>query len=150
MTRIWTIGLFAMALALPIGCSRNETKDAMKTGAEKVEQATQDVEATAKKAADEAEKAGDEAANAMDKGAGEATGTAGEATGATGEAGQEATAGGTPPVGAGPDAAARCRDLAAAKDWKAALDPCTQAHAQNPDDAEIDHALQQARAAAGE
>ena len=101
MTRICVIGLFALSLALPLGCSRDETKDAVAAAGEKVEQA-------AEKAADKMEATAENAA------------------------GSAAAA-----VGAGPDPAVRCRDLAAANDWKAALAPCTTAHEQNPDDKAI-------------
>ena len=49
----------------------------------------------------------------------------------------------------GADPAARCKDLAAQEAWNEALEPCTAAHAAHPDDMAIEHALQQARAAAG-
>lgn len=47
------------------------------------------------------------------------------------------------------DPVQRCLSLAAQQKWNEALDPCTQAAGQHPDDLRIKHAVQQARAAAG-
>ena len=44
--------------------------------------------------------------------------------------------------------AALCLELAGAKNWKDALEPCTAAAKEMPDDLSIKHALQQAQAAA--
>ena len=40
-----------------------------------------------------------------------------------------------------------CRDLAERERWSEALEPCTAAVAQRPDDLALQHALQQAQAA---
>jgi hypothetical protein len=45
-------------------------------------------------------------------------------------------------------AVAKCLELAAAKNWTDALEPCTKAAEEKPDDLGIRHALQQAKAAA--
>ncbi len=45
---------------------------------------------------------------------------------------------------------AQCRELAEQKNWAEALAPCTLAARQKPDDLAIQHALQQAQAAAGQ
>lgn len=47
------------------------------------------------------------------------------------------------------DPVARCKELAAKGAWDQALEPCTAAHEAEPDDMAIEHALQQAKAAAG-
>ena len=44
--------------------------------------------------------------------------------------------------------AARCLELAGEQNWKEALEPCTAAAKEMPDDLGIKHALQQAQAAA--
>jgi len=46
------------------------------------------------------------------------------------------------------DSVKRCPELAAEKNWKDALGPCTEAAEEKPDDLSIKHALQQAQAAA--
>jgi hypothetical protein len=48
------------------------------------------------------------------------------------------------------DAVKICLDLASRRDWANALDPCTRAANELPDDLRIQHALQQAQAAAGQ
>jgi hypothetical protein len=48
------------------------------------------------------------------------------------------------------DPVARCRELAAQGAWSDALEPCAKAHEMNPDDMALEHALQQAKAAAGQ
>ena len=48
------------------------------------------------------------------------------------------------------DPVAKCKELADQGAWSEALDFCTKAHAAEPDDMAIEHALQQAQAAAGE
>lgn len=62
----------------------------------------------------------------------------------------EAAAGGdvASPGAAGGDAAGRCLELAAKRDWANALDPCSRAAGERPDDLRIQNALQQAQAAA--
>lgn len=53
-------------------------------------------------------------------------------------------------AGSGADAVARCLALAAKEQWSDALAPCSEAAQAKPDDLRIKHAVQQARAAAGE
>ena len=47
------------------------------------------------------------------------------------------------------DPVGRCLELSAQSAWADALEPCTKAHEERPNDLAIEHALQQARAAAG-
>lgn len=124
MTKIWTIGILALGLSVSLGCSRDEASDAMSAAGDKAEQAMKGAAAAGEMAAEAAEDAGETA--------------------------EEAVEGAAAAVSAGPDMAARCTAAAAAKDWQAALAPCTAAHEQNPDDMAIEHALQQAQAAAAE
>jgi hypothetical protein len=46
------------------------------------------------------------------------------------------------------DAAAKCSELAAQGAWSEALEVCKKAHEADPDNMAIEHALQQAQAAA--
>jgi hypothetical protein len=46
------------------------------------------------------------------------------------------------------DPVARCSELAAQGAWSEALEVCTKAHEAEPDNMAIEHALQQAQAAA--
>jgi hypothetical protein len=48
------------------------------------------------------------------------------------------------------DPVAKCNELAAEGAWSEALDACTKAHQAEPDNMAIEHALQQAQAAAAE
>jgi hypothetical protein len=43
---------------------------------------------------------------------------------------------------------AKCSELAARRAWSEALEVCTKAHEAEPDNMAIEHALQQAKAAA--
>ena len=54
------------------------------------------------------------------------------------------------PSGAESDVVTECRALAAKQEWQSALDPCTRAAAELPDDLGIRHTLQQAQAAAAD
>jgi len=54
------------------------------------------------------------------------------------------------PSGADADVVSECRALAEKQEWESALEPCTRAAAQLPDDLGIRHALQQAQAAAAD
>jgi hypothetical protein len=64
------------------------------------------------------------------------------------EAPEESAA--APAAQAESDPVADCKASAARSAWAEALDACTQAHALHPDDLALEHALQQAQAAAGE
>jgi hypothetical protein len=48
------------------------------------------------------------------------------------------------------DPVARCQELAAKGAWADALEPCAKAHEMKPDDMGLEHALQQAKAAAAQ
>ena len=53
-------------------------------------------------------------------------------------------------MGMGDDPVERCQNLAAEGKWAEALEPCTKAHELRPNDMAIEHAMQQAQAAARE
>lgn len=78
----------------------------------------------------------------------EAASEAGEMAGEVGDTARDAL--GDVSAGGGSDSIAQCLDLAARQAWNEALDPCTAAAKQKPDDLRIRHAVQQARAAAGQ
>jgi hypothetical protein len=54
------------------------------------------------------------------------------------------------PAGGTSDAVQSCLEIAGRRDWANALEPCTRAASERPDDLRIEHALQQAQAAAGQ
>jgi hypothetical protein len=124
---LWTL---LILLALPLACSQAEDKveEAASAAAEAVDSAA----ASAQEAADAAsEKAAKMAEGAKEK--------ATEAAAAAEAAAVELTAG---------DPAAKCSELAAKGAWSEALEVCEKAHEAEPDNMAIEHALQQARAAA--
>jgi len=114
----------AVGLALALGCSRDDAREATEAVKQKTEEAAAAAARAARETADEAGAAADRIA---------------EETQRTGED----LMGYTDPV-------ARCRELAAQEAWDQALEPCTAAHAAEPDDMAIEHALQQAKAAAAQ
>lgn len=125
--RIRWVAAVAIGFGVALGCGSNE-----------VEKAGEAAEAAAREAAEGARDAVREAGEA-----------AGEAAGAAQEMGQEAREGAEAAMG-GSDPVATCRELAAREAWGEALEACTRAHAARPDDMAIEHALQQAQAAAAE
>ena len=129
--RMTTLWILLMALALPLGCSRSqETADQAASKAGEVAAGAQ--EAASKAATTAKETASGAATTAKEK--------ASEAAAAAGTAADEL-------IG---DPVAKCNELAAQGAWSEALDVCTKAHQAEPDNMAIEHALQQAKAAAGQ
>ena len=130
MKTLMTFGL-ALALGLSLGCGREDAQDMAKQAEEAAAAATEQAEQAAADAAAKAEEAAQAATEAADAMAQEA---------------QDAVAGAGAAVAE--DVVAACRAAAEASDWAAALEVCTKAHEMLPDDMQIEHALQQAQAAA--
>lgn len=134
----WILLIAACALAGAIACSREEAKDAAGAAGEAADAA----KTSATKMAGEAATA---AKASPEKMAGEATGAVEmpekDAAPAVAAAGGAATA-------AMGDAVAACRALAQKGAFKEALAVCEKAHEMLPDDMAIEHAYQQAKAAA--
>ena len=123
--RLTTLWILLIALALPLACSR-----AQETADDAAAAAGEAVEAVSATAQDAADAAADTAAKAKEK-ASAAAATAGAAAADLGD-----------------DPIAKCSDLAAKGAWSEALEVCTKAHQAEPDNMAIEHALQQAQAAA--
>lgn len=128
--KTWML-LLAAALCFGLACGRDDAKKAADEAA-----------AAASRAAEKAEKMADQAREE----AGAAMGAAKEAAGEAADSAREMADEAADAMGA-PKATAKCKDLAAKGAWAEALKPCTKAHAANPDDMAIEHALQQAQAA---
>ena len=94
-----------------------------------------------------AQETADEAASAAGEAADAVAATAQDAADATADVAASAGAAAAELID---DPVAKCRELADQGAWSEALDVCTKAHAAEPDDMAIEHALQQAQAAAGE
>jgi hypothetical protein len=125
--------ILLFALALPVACGRDEAKNMADEAAASAGQAMDAAKDAAGDAADAVEDAASDAANAADEMAQDA---------------KDAVAGTAATVD--DEAVAACRSLAEAGNWGEALDVCTKAHELLPDDLGIEHALQQAKAAAAE
>lgn len=97
----------------------------------------------AKKAADTATDAADTAVSAADGMADRMANTADAAAAAAAADAAKSAAGAV-----ATDAVAACRSLAESGAWGKALEVCRKAHELKPDDLAIEHALQQAEAAA--
>jgi hypothetical protein len=120
-----TLYILLIALSLPLACSRaQETAEDAATAAGEAAEA---VAETAQDAADVAAGAAEEAKE-----------TTSEAVAAAGAAAADLV----------DDPVAKCNELAAAGAWSEALEVCTKAHEAEPDNMAIEHALQQAQAAA--
>jgi hypothetical protein len=113
--------LTTCALAFAFGCSSDEAKDAASDAATKAQDSASEMMGQADSMADSAKKAVDEA-----------HGTASDVAGAMGG-----------------DAVAACRSFAESGAWGQALEGCRKAHEMMPDDLALEHAYQQAKAAAG-
>ena len=145
MIRTEMIRVMALAgfVAFAMACGGDDQQDAVK--------AAQEAAAEASAAAQEA--AG-EAAAAAREAAAEATDAAKEAAQAAGDAAGDAAAGAAAAAGEAADsvtgaaAVTLCKELAGKSDWISALDVCKAAHEHAPDDMAVEHALQQAEAAA--
>jgi hypothetical protein len=124
MTTLWVL---LIALALPLACSRaQETAD--------------EAASTAAEAADAVAATAEDAADAVADAAGEAKQATTDVAAAAAGAVEEVI----------DDPVAKCKELAEQGAWSEALEPCTKAHQAQPDDLAIEHALQQAQAAAAE
>ena len=127
--RTTTLWIVLILLALPLACSQAEDK-----AEEAAAAASEAVDAAATSAQEAADAAAEKAAQA----AAEAKQAASSAAAATGAAAAELTG----------DPVAKCSELAAQGSWSEALDVCKKAHEADPDNMAIEHALQQAQAAA--
>jgi len=137
MTMNWiAIVCFAGLLAACGGDDRQEAVDAAKEAAAAAQEAASEAAAAAGAAAAEAVDAAEEATEAAVDAAGEA---AEDAAAAAGDAAEEVT---------GAAAVTLCKELAADASWIDALGVCERAHEAAPDDMAVEHALQQAQAAA--
>lgn len=145
-------GVLFVALCGVWGCSKEEVSDAAENAKEAVTSAAESAQETAGEAMDSAKEA---AAGAMDSAKEAASGamdTAKEATTGAMDSAKEAADGAANSIGgafAG-DASPGdlCRGLAEKGAWDEALEVCKQALALAPDDPELQHAVQQAEAAA--
>lgn len=127
------VWMMTCALALAVACGGDEAKD---TAEGATSAAKEMMERAGSAAADAAEKARAAAADEAQKVADAASATAGSMAEAA--------------TGAGGDvAAAACRSLAENGAWGEALEVCKKAHEMAPDDLALEHAYQQAKAAAG-
>ena len=116
-----------MAMGLAVACGGddgNDAADAAKDAGNSAGSAATDMMNKADAAANDAASAAESAADAL--------------AGAAGSAAAQV----------GSDAATICRKLAATNSWSQALEACQKAHEMLPDDLEIEHAYQQAKAAA--
>ena len=144
-----TIGTGVMFALLALsGCSREDAQ----RGADALSEAASDARDVA---ADAASQAGDAASNAAESARDTAAGAADAASDAANNIQQEAEEG----TGSLMDAAAGalggspadvCKKLAAQQNWEKALDICREALKLFPNDMELEHAVQQAEAAAAE
>lgn len=122
-------------LGLLVACGSDEPEnvvDAAKDAAAAAQEAAGDAAEAAGELAEEAVDAAEEAADA-------AVDAAEGAAEAAGEAVEEVT---------GAAAVTLCKELAAKASWIDALGVCTRAHEAAPEDRAVEHALQQAQAAA--
>jgi hypothetical protein len=129
--RMTTLWILLIALALPLACSR-------------AQETAEDAASAAAEAADEVAISAQEAADAAADAAAQAQEAASEAAAEAQEAAVDAAAA----AGIMDDPVAKCSALAAKGAWSEALDACTTAHEAEPDNMAIEHALQQAKAAA--
>lgn len=134
--RMKTLWILLIALALPLACGQAQetAEDAASAAAEAA-----DVVATS---AHDAADAAAEAAAAAKEAASDAAADAKEAASDVAAAAEEAA------TDLMDDPVARCSELAAQGAWGEALEVCTKAHEAEPGNMAIEHALQQAQAAA--
>jgi hypothetical protein len=122
MTTLWVL---LIALALPLACSR-----AQETAEDAASAAAEAADVVATSAQDAADVAVDAAADAKEA------------------ASDVAAAAGAAATDLMDDPVVKCSELAAQGAWSEALEVCTKAHEAEPDNMAIEHALQQAQAAA--
>lgn len=134
--RMTTLGIPLIALALTLACGQAQetAEDAASAAAE----AADVVATSARDATDVAAEAAAEAKEAASEAAAEAMEAASDAAAVAEEAAVDLME----------DPVARCSELAAQGAWSEALEVCTKAHEAEPDNMAIEHALQQAQAAA--
>ncbi len=125
--------LAAGLLVFSVACSGDDAKDAADSAADAADNAADNAAGNA--ASDMMNKAGSAADDAAKAATDSAHGMAASATDAVaGRAGSVVTS---------------CRAMAESGDFGAALEVCKQAHEMMPDDPALEHAYQQAQAAAG-
>ncbi|MFK7896801.1 MAG: hypothetical protein AB8G23_13245 [Myxococcota bacterium] len=124
--------LAASMLVFSVACSGDDAKDAANSAANS--------------ATDAANNAGNAASDMMNK-AGNAAGDAAKA--ATDSAHGMVDSAKDAAAGMAGSAVASCRSMAEAGNYGAALEVCKKAHEMMPDDLALEHAYQQAQAAAG-
>jgi len=140
MKRILCVVLF-VALCGAWGCSKEEVSSAAENAKEAVISAAESAQETAGEAMDSAKETASGAMDSAKEAASGAMDSAKEA--ADGAAGSVAGA-----LAADPSPGDLCRGLAEKGAWDEALEVCKQALAVAPDDLELQHAVQQAEAAA--
>ena len=118
--KMTTLCILLIALGLPLACSQ-------------AQETAEDAAAGAGEAADAVAATAQDAADAAAETASEAKQAASDAA-----------------AGLIDDPIAKCSELAAKEAWGEALDVCTKAHQADPDNMAVEHALQQAKAAAGQ
>jgi hypothetical protein len=145
--RTTTLWMLLIALALPLACDRaQETAEDAASG---VAEAADAAAASARDTADAAADAAAEAREAASQGAVAAKEAAARAAAAAKDtASDAAAAAGAAAADLVDDPVAKCSQLAAEGAWSEALEVCTKAHQAEPDNMAIEHALQQAQAAA--
>ena len=122
-------------VGLVVACGSDDGQDAM----DAAKDAAAATEEAAGEAVDAAKEAASDAAEAASETADAAVDAAEGAAEAAGEAASEVT---------GAAAVTLCKELAAKASWIDAVDVCKRAHEAAPDDMAVEHALQQAEAAA--
>ncbi len=123
--RMTTLWILLIALALPLACSQ-------------AQDTAEDAASAAAEAADVVATSAQDAADAAADAAAEAKQAASDVAAAAEEAATDLM----------DDPVAKCSELAAQGAWGEALEVCTKAHEADPDNMAIEHALQQAQAAA--
>lgn len=108
-------------VGLAVACGSDDRQEAMDTAKDAASEAATATKEAATEAADAAAGAAEDAAEAVGDAADTVTGAA---------------------------AVTLCKELAAKAEWIDAVGVCTRAHEASPDDMAVEHALQQAQAAA--
>ena len=130
-----TILMMTISLAFTVACSSEDAKDAASSVTDAASNAAASAQDGAKGMMDHA---GDAAHSMADSAKDAAQGAADAATGAAGSV-----------VGAvSGNVVTACQNLAESGDWGKALEVCKKAHEMMPDDLALEHAYQQAQAAA--
>lgn len=125
MTRRLLVLITLCLLPLALACSGDEAENA--------------ADSAAAQASDAMDQATNAASDAMDQAGAAAAGVADQAGAAVNDAA----------AGLAGNAVAACRQFAEQQAWGQALEVCRKAHEMMPDDLALEHAYQQAQAAAG-